>query len=400
MPLASPCILTINGGSSSIKFAIFEIDRDLKPLLKGEIARIGSAAAIFTVKELYSADDFSKTYEALSYAEATNTVLAWLKSRCISMTLIAIGHRVVQGGPHHVKAERLTPRILSDLQRFCALDPEHLPNELALIDACQQHFPQVPGIACFDTVFHHDLPRVASVLPIPRRFEARGIRKYGFHGLSYAFLMEELVRLAGKEAALGRVILAHLGNGSSLAAVHHGKAIDTSMSFSPASGVMMGTRSGDLDPSLVTYLIQQEQLTLQEWHDMVHFQSGLLGISEISADMRTLLQYEASDVRAMEAIAHFCYCIKKCVGGFTAALGGIDTLIFAGGIGENAALIRARICTDLEYLGIVLDPVRNESNDSVISSAMSKVCVCVMVTDEQQMMARIICREFPLLFNN
>ena len=247
-------------------------------------------------------------------------------------------------------------------------------------------------VACFDTVFHNDLPRVARLLPIPRRYEAQGVCRYGFHGLSHAFLMGELARVAGAEAALGRVILAHLGNGASLAAVHHGKPVDTSMSFTPTAGVPMRTRSGDLDPGLVWYLARTEGIDAKRFNEMVNFGSGLLGVSETSSDMRDLLEHEAGDVRAAEAVALFCYHVKKWVGAFAAALGGVDTLVFAGGIGENAPIVRTRICDGLGFLGIELEENQNVANADVISANASRVPVRVIRTDEEWVIASTVCR--------
>ena len=270
------------------------------------------------------------------------------------------------------------------------VDPEHLPEEILLTEAFHHRFPDLPQVACFDTAFHHDLPQVARLLPIPRRYEAKGVRRYGFHGLSYAFLMGELARLGGDEAARGRVILAHLGNGASLAAVHNGKPVDTSMSFTPAAGVPMSTRSGDLDPGLLWYLARAEKMSAKQFNEMVNFHSGLLGMSETSSDMHDLLASEAQDVRAAEAVALFCYQVKKCIGGYAAALGGLDTLVFAGGIGENAATVRARICDGLEFLGIDLDQQRNAKHEPWISSGTGRVKVRVIRTDEELMIAKSV----------
>ena len=250
----------------------------------------------------------------------------------------------------------------------------------------------VPQLACFDTAFHRDMPRVARTLPIPRRFGAKGVERYGFHGLSYEFLMDELARVAGVEAAKGRVILCHLGNGSSLAAVCNSKSVDTSMGFTPAAGVPMGTRSGDLDPGLVWYLAQTEHMTAQQFHRMVNKESGLLGVSETSSDLRDLLDLEASDVRAAEAVALFCYQVKKWIGAFAAALGGLDTLVFAGGIGENAPAIRARICKGLGFLGVHLDENRNEAGEPVISADQGHIQVRVIRTDEDVIIAMAVFR--------
>jgi acetate kinase len=222
------------------------------------------------------------------------------------------------------------------------------------------------------------------------------VRRYGFYGLSYQFLIGELARLAGTEAAQGRVILAHLGNGASLAAVHHGKPVDTSMSFTPTAGVPMSTRSGDLDPGLVWYLAHTETMSAKQFNEMVNFQSGLLGISETSCDMHDLLECETQDVRAAEAVALFCYQVKKWIGAFAAALGGLDTLVFAGGIGENAPIIRTRICDGLGFLGIELEEEHNAENGGVISSAASRVAVRVIRTDEELMIARLVLRSYPV----
>ncbi len=251
---------------------------------------------------------------------------------------------MVHGGPEYSRPQRITRELVAALRELSPFDPEHLPEEILLTEAFQRRFPDLPQVACFDTAFHRDMPRVARLLPLPRRFDAKGVRRYGFHGLSYAFLMEELARLAGEEAARGRIILAHLGNGASLAAVHRGKPVDTSMGFTPAAGVPMSTRSGDLDPGLVWYLSQREGMGAKEFNEMINSRSGLLGVSETSSDMRDLLDREGEDERAAEAIALFCYQVKKWIGAFAAALAGLDTLVFAGGIGERAPAVRARIC--------------------------------------------------------
>jgi acetate kinase len=280
--------------------------------------------------------------------------------------------------------------MVAELRALGAFDPEHLPEEILLTQAFHHRFPDVPQIACFDTAFHHNLPRIAQLLPIPRRYEAKGVRRYGFHGLSYAFLMEALADVAGTEAAKGRVILAHLGNGASLAAVRNGKPIDTSMSLTPAAGFPMSTRSGDIDPGLVSYLARTEKMSAKEFDDMINFHSGLLGISETSPDMNDLLKSEVEDVRAAEAVAIFCYQVKKWIGAFAAALGGLDTLVFAGGIGENAPTIRTRICDGLGFLGIELDQKRNAEHTPWISTGTGRVKVRVMRTDEELMIAKAV----------
>ena len=388
MKPANPRILTINGGSSSIKFALFEAGDSLRRILEGGIERIGLPEATLRVKGLNQADNFSRSVTAPDHTAAVGALMDWIEERSGRDALTAVGHRVVHGGPKYSKPQRITAEMVEELHRLSPFDPEHLPEEILLTEAFHRRFPDLPQVACFDTAFHHDLPRVARLLPIPRRYEAQGVRRYGFHGLSYAFLMGELARLAGAEAAQGRVILAHLGNGASLAAVRDGKSVDTSMSFTPTAGVPMSTRSGDLDPGLVWYLARTEKMSAKQFNEMVNFQSGLLGISETSSDMRDLLDRETQDVRAAEAVALFCYQVKKWIGAFAAALGGLDTLVFAGGIGENAPTVRARICDGLGFLGIELEEKRNAANEGVISAAASRVAVRVIHTDEERMIAR------------
>jgi acetate kinase len=383
-------ILTINGGSSSIKFALFEADNSLGRILDGGIERIGLPNAVLTLKSANPADSLSRPVVAPNHSAAVSALMEWIEEHSGTDTLCAVGHRVLQGGPKYYRPQRITADMLAEIRKLSSFDPDHIPEEVELIEAFRRRFPDLPQIACFDTAFHHDLPRVAQLLAIPRRYEAQGIRRYGFHGLSYSFLVEELGRIAGPETARGRVIFAHLGNGASLAAVLDGKSFDTSMSFTPASGVPMSTRSGDLDPGLVSYLAATEQMSAVEFNKMVNSQSGLLGISETSSDMHDLLEHEAQDVRAAEAVALFCYQIKKWIGAYTAALGGLDTLVFAGGVGENAPLIRARICKGLEFFGIELDEKRNTKDESVISTATSRVAVRVIRTNEELMIAKTV----------
>ena len=396
MKPANPRILTINGGSSSIKFALFEVGDSLRRILEGEIQRIGLPEATLRVKGLNQADNFSRLVTAPDHTVAAGALMDWFQERSARDALTAVGHRVVHGGPKYSRPQRITAEMVEELQRLSPFDPEHMPEEILLIEAFHRRFPDLPQVACFDTAFHHDLPRVARLLPIPRRYEAQGVRRYGFHGLSYEFLMEELARLAGPGAAQGRVILAHLGNGASLAAVCEGKSVDTSMSLTPTAGVPMSTRSGDLDPGLLWYLARVEGLDARRLNEIVNSQSGLLGVSETSSDMRDLLGRETQDVRAAEAVALFCYQIKKWIGAFAAALGGLDTLVFAGGIGENAPTVRARICDGLGFLGIELREKRNAANEGVISTAASRVAVRVIRTDEELMIAKKVGRVLGL----
>lgn len=394
-PTAS-CVLTINGGSSSIKFALFEAGGGLRRILEGRIEGIGLRRGNFRAKSLDSSDNFDRPVVVKDHTKAVNLLMDWIEERIKVGTLLAVGHRVVHGGPKYWGPQRITPEMVKALHQLSPFDPEHLPEEILLTEAFHRRFRDLPQIACFDTAFHHNMPRVARLLPIPRRYEARGVRRYGFHGLSCAYLMEELAHLAGAKAAKGRVILAHLGNGASVTAVRGGQSIDTSMSFTPAAGLPMSTRSGDLDPGLGWYLARTEHMSAKQFHQMINHESGLLGVSEISSDMRELLSQEKKDVRAAEAVALFCYQAKKWICGMAGVLEGLDTLVFAGGIGENASAVRARICGGLQFIGIKLDGRRNARGAPIISTAGSPAIVRVIRTDEEWIIARTVCRVLGL----
>ncbi|MGD0964677.1 MAG: acetate/propionate family kinase [Candidatus Acidiferrales bacterium] len=391
MKPGKPRILTINGGSSSIKFALFEAGDSLRRILEGGIERIGLPDATLRVKGVNHVDSFSRQVKAPDHAAAVTLLMDWIEEQRGGAALSAVGHRIVNGGPRYYKPQRITPAMIEELRGLSPFDPDHMPEEILLAEAFHRRFPDLPQVACFDTAFHHDLPRVAQVLPIPRRYEALGVRRYGFHGLSYEFLIEELTRLGDPAAKTGRVILAHLGSGASLSAVRDGKSVDTSMSFTPAAGIPMSTRSGDLDPGLVWYLARTEKMCAAQFNEMVNSKSGLLGISETSSDMRDLLNRETHDMRAAEAVALFCYQVKKWIGAFAAALGGLDTLVFAGGIGENAPAVRERICDGLGFLGIQLEEKRNATNQDVISAAAGRLTVRVIRTDEEITIAKNVC---------
>ena len=372
---------------------MFDVGKPLRRLQDGKVDRIGLSGTNLTFKDATEEPQNNHTIEAND--SAVGFLLDWLETQQAFASVKAVGHRVVHGMTHS-EPERVTPELLDELHRILPYDPDHLPLEIELIEAFRQRHPGLPQLACFDTAFHRTMPRVASLLPIPRRYEAAGVRRYGFHGLSYEFLMEELARLGDPAATKGRVILAHLGNGASLAAVRDGNSIDTSMGFTPASGLVMSSRSGDLDPGLVAYLARTEQMSPAQFQKMVNHKSGLLGVSETSSDLRDLLARESDDVRAAEAVALFCYQAKKWIGSFAAALGGLDTLVFAGGIGETAALIRERICEGLGFLGIELDPKRNAKTAGLISADGGLVAVRVIRTDEEVMIARSVVRVFRL----
>lgn len=390
--MPEPCVLTINGGSSSIKFAVFETGATITRRLHGKIDRIGGRETTLSFTDLASGEKVSEPIGGMDHKSATDFLLDWLDRRIGLALLKAVGHRVVNGGARYKEPQPVTAELIDELRRISAYAPEHLPSEIAMIELFSVRAPTLAQVACFDTAFHQNMPRVAKILPIPRRYEASGVERLGFHGLSYEFLVEELTRVAGEEAASGRLILAHLGNGVSLSAVRGGRGIDTTMGFTPAAGVPMGSRTGDLDPGLLIFFAQTEGMTIERFHRMVNHEAGLLGVSETSSDLRDLLGREADDVRASEAVDLFCYQIRKSIGALATALGGLDTLIFTGGIGENSAVVRARICADLGFLGIHLDPMRNDSNGPIISTDTGPVAVRVIATDEELMIVKAVGR--------
>jgi acetate kinase len=389
MPSPDPLILVLNAGSSSIRFALLCADGAAARVAGGRIECIGRPDAHLALAAAPGRAAQRVAIRAGDHGAAVDALLQWLRQAGWLGAIVAAGHRVVHGMAH-VDPQRVTPALLADLRRIEPVDPDHLPVELRLIEALRHRLPELPQFACFDTRFHRDLPRVAATLPIPRRYEAQGIRRYGFHGLSYTWLMEELERRAGPAAARGRVILAHLGGGASLAAVHAGRCIDTTMGFTPAAGLVMGTRSGDLDPGLGPYLERTAGMSGARFLKMINHEAGLLGVSETSADMRELLAAEAADPRAAEAVALFCYQARKAIGGFAAALGGLDALVFSGGIGEGAAAIRARICGGLGFLGVDVDAGRNDAHADLISPSTGRVAVHVIRTDEECVIARAV----------
>jgi acetate kinase len=296
----------------------------------------------------------------------------------------AVGHRVVNGGPHYAAPQKITPQLLADLRNLVPLAPLHLPAEITIMEALAAQLPQIPQVACFDTAFHRRLPDLAQRFPLPRKLFDEGIRRYGFHGLSYEYVLQEL----GPAADRQRLIIAHLGNGASLAAVKNGLPADTSMGLTPTGGVMMGTRTGDLDPGILIYLLRERHYDAARLERLVDSESGLLGVCELSSDMKALLVKRDSDPRAAEAIAMFCRSIRKQIGAFAAVLGGVDMLVFTGGIGEHAPAIREEICRDLGHIGVRIDSAKNNAAKDVISAAESACVVKVVATNEELMIAR------------
>jgi acetate kinase len=376
--------LTVNAGSSSIKCALFTRD-GTDQLWSGAVTGIGTPSARMAVTGSEGIRLTSIAVEAGTHRDAVRPLVAALEPYLTTAPLAGIVHRVVHGGEHFNRAQRVSPKVVEELRRLIPLAPNHLPEELALIETFLHGWPQTPQVVCFDTAFHRDLPAVSRTLPVP---ETPGLRRYGFHGLSYAFLLGELEQAAGAATARGRVVLAHLGNGASLAAVLGGRCVDTSMGLTPAGGLVMSSRSGDLDPGVVAYLARARSLSVDQVDRLLTHESGLCGISGGSADMQDLLAREASDARARLAVDVFCYQTRKWIGAFAAALGGVETLVFSGGIGEHAPAVRSRICGELSFLGVQLSEERNASNAALISVPSARVDVRVIPTNEALMMAR------------
>jgi len=378
-------ILVINGGSSSIKFALYSMDANPKKIFSGQIKRIGLSEPEFMVIN-NKQEKNEVIINATNFKESAEVLIDWLKKQKDFEQTICIGHRFVHGLKHK-QATVIDEDLLKQLDEIRDYDPNHLPAELEIVKLCKKHFPSLMQVACFDTAFHTTIPLVAKIFAIPKSFYEKGVQRYGFHGISYSYLMQELKKQNATEAN-GKIILAHLGNGASLAAVKAGICIDTSMGFTPASGIPMSTRSGDLDPGVAWYLMKKG-MDADAFNDLINHQSGLLGISGISSDMHDLLLQEKENKDAALAIDIFCYQIKKYIGGYAAALGGLDMLVFSGGIGENAPIIRERICKDLGYLNIHLKEENNNKNQWQISNEKSNVKVYVIPTNEELMIAKM-----------
>jgi acetate kinase len=384
-------ILTINGGSSSIKAAVYKLQKDPERILSCQLERMGLGNPVLVFTDPENHQKKSLPVKASNMTEALDVLMKWLEEKKSFNDLAAIGHRIVHG-MEHTNAELISELLLAELGNNIPYDPDHLPVEIALINAFRKKVPSLPQVACFDTAFHNTMPGIAKLLAIPRRFEREGIRRYGFHGLSFSYLMEELGRLDEPAVKNRKIILAHLGNGASLAAVRNGSCIDTSMGFTPSSGLMMGTRPGDLDPGIGSIIMKKESLTPDGYNALINHSCGLLGVSETSSDMQDLLGKESKDIRASEAVSLFCYQVKKWIGSYTAVLGGLDTIVFSGGIGENSATVRSRICEGLQFMGIELNEKQNESCAKVVSSEKSIVKVYVIPTDEELMIAKMVSR--------
>ncbi|MEH2512668.1 acetate kinase [Nitrobacteraceae bacterium AZCC 1564] len=382
-------ILTLNAGSSSLKFSLFEMqgaDR-LALVSKGIVDGVGLTPR-FEVFDTSGKrlEQRAWTDRSPDFSELLSVVIEWSEAQLGSNTLAAVGHRVVHGGPDHDRPELVTPQLLKLLADLTPLAPLHEPHNLSPIHVLERLRPQLPQVACFDTAFHHSMPVVAKRLALPRAYEAEGVRRYGFHGLSYEYIAEQL-QVISPALAKGRVIAAHLGNGASLCALRSGRSIETTMGFTALEGLMMGTRCGSLDPGVILYLEEERGMTPKQVSELLYTKSGLLGVSGgISSDMRDLLA--SSDSRAREAVELFAYRIVKEVGALTSVLSGLDGVVFTAGIGEHAPQVRDMVCAQLGWLGIVIDKDANEGNADKISSAGSKVEVHVIPTNEEMMIAR------------
>jgi acetate kinase len=381
-------ILTINSGSSSIKFGLYEIVKSERLLFSGSLERIGIRAGTFRIKD--SNDQFlvDDHLDLPDHEAAMQKLFTWLQKQGAGQSLDGVGHRIVHGGAKYFQPQRITQEIIAELKELVHMAPDHLPHEIKAIQIIGRKSPDLAQVACFDTAFHRYMPRLAQIVALPRHYQHLGLTRYGFHGLSYEYIMQELRKEAGDEAADGRVIIAHLGNGASMAAVLKGKSIDTTMGFTPAGGLMMSTRTGDLDPGVLIYLQEEKSLNPSTLNRLVNQESGLLGVSGISSDMKDLLKIEENEPHAREAIDLFCYLASKQLAALAAVLGGLDTLVFTAGIGEHAPAVRQRICQRLPFLGIKLDAQRNNSNSAIISPDNNPVTVRVMKTDEDLMIAR------------
>ena len=380
-------ILAMNQGSSTLKAALYDVQRGEQLLLSVAVDEPRNARGELKITDARGKTIFQRKVKGSPPDAALDVMFRWLAEHGYAFNLVAIGHRLVHGGPRYHKTQRINSKVLHELERLIPLDPEHLPQALRDIRFVTKKFPKLPQVACFDTAFHSSLPQVARMYALPRKLYNDSLRRYGFHGLSYEYIIQELRKLDPTRAN-GRVIIAHLGNGASMAAVYRGMSVDTSMGLTPLEGLVMGTRSGDVDPGALIYLQRQKKLSPNALDHLLNKESGLLGVSGLSGDMRELLRKASTDARSAEAVDLFCYRAKKYLGAYAAALGGLDILVFAGGIGEHASPVRERICRGLDFLGIELDARQNRANAPVISKSRSRVQVRVIQTDEDRMIVR------------
>jgi acetate kinase len=382
----SGCVAVINAGSSSVKFALCEASSDAAILFRGQISGIGVSPHL-NVEDAKGGTLMERTWPAdgFNHDAATREILATAVRLIAGTPVKGIGHRVVHGGMNFDAPIRLDRDVLNALVQLEPLAPLHQPHNLAPIRTIFDAAPHIPQVACFDTAFHRSQPHIAQSLALPRQITDAGVRRYGFHGLSYEYLVSRLHALCPAFAS-GRVIIAHLGNGASLCAVSQGRSVASTMGFTAVDGLMMGTRCGALDPGVILYLMREHQMDAAAIEDLIYRQSGLLGVSGLSPDMRTLRA--SSDPRAREAIDLFVYRIIREMGSLVAALGGIDAFVFSGGIGENDIATRREVIEGCRWTGAILDPELNANGDGCISAATSPTAVWVIATDEERIIAR------------
>ncbi len=380
---ANHVILCLNSGSSSLKFALYDLGEvEEVRLAHGAVERIGLAGGHLWIRGMDNEALVDVHRDFPGHTAAAEGIAAAAKDLGFPPP-VAVCHRVVHGGPYHTAPERVDTQLLAELRRLIAFAPLHLPSAIQGIEAVTERFPGLPQVACFDTAFHRRMPEVAQRFPLARDFWHEGVRRYGFHGLSYEYIVAAL-----GAAAQGRLVIAHLGNGASLAAALNGQPLDTTMGFTPTGGVMMGTRSGDLDPGVLIHLMHGKGYDAGQLDELVNHRAGLLGVSGLSPDMKTLLEQREREPHAAQAVELFCYLLRKHIGALTAVLSGLDTLVFTGGIGERAAPVRWEVCRGLAYLGIDLDPQKNAVHAEIISTPGSACTVQVIPTNEDLMIAR------------
>jgi len=382
--MASTAIVTVNAGSSSIKLVVFTMGSnttEISRLLDISMSNIGQPVSLLQIKHVATAMQ-TEEVRLPNSAAASDIILQKLTDAVPAETVAAIGHRLVHGGGRFTEPALLENITEADWELLSQLDPHHTPAVRQIVTVFMERYPSTPQIACFDTAFFNSLPQVAKLVAIPKKYYKMDVRRHGFHGLSYTSLLETFRKEAGEVAVNGRVILAHLGSGASIAATQFGQPLDTTMGFTPVSGIPMSTRSGDLDPSTFGFLHRQSNMTVDEFDHMINFESGLLGVSGVSGDMQTLLEMEDKNEDVAAAVTLFVQSVRKSIGALTAVLGGVDSLLFSGGIGERSSVLRARICQGFEYLGIEINDMANQQNSFLISSGNSKVGVHVIPANE------------------
>lgn len=379
----SRAILCMNSGSSSLKFSLYGVsDKKEQLLAEGAVERVGLDQGRISLRAARADRRVEREQRVPDHEAAVRQSFALLEEADAPRPR-AIGHRVVHGGSEHTAPERVDEHLLGVLRELIPFAPLHMPSAIRVIEKIAERFPELPQVACYDTAFHRRMPELAQRFPLPAQYWREGIMRYGFHGLSYEYIVQAL-----GPAREGRVVIAHLGNGASMAAVKAGMPLDTTMGFTPAGGFMMGTRSGDLDPGILVHLLNEKGYDAQRLDRLVNQESGLLGVSGVSPDMKTLLAQREKNPVVNFAVEMFCYQIRKTIGGLSAVLGGLDTLVFTGGIGERAAPVREEICSGLEYLGLCVDASLNRRHADTISTPDSACAVRVIPTNEDLIIAR------------